>query len=239
MKTDVSMYSDIGGREENEDAVGWRMTANGIVAVLTDGLGGHGDGKAAAQLVRDVMLQYGTENRIPDRKAIEKLFERANLELIGRQQNRLHMKTTAVYLCIADGQAIWAHVGDSRLYHLWNGKLCDYTLDHSAAQLSVYMGTITRDQIPGDAGQSRLLRAMGVEDEHPEIHDRFVLEKGRHMFLLCSDGLWEYLSDEEVERAYSMTDTPEAFLNCMRYVKNCRSPEDCDNNSAVAVAVDI
>lgn len=235
----ASMYSDIGGRPENEDSADYREFEGGIVAVLADGLGGQGDGKAASQLICDRLLEGSTENDLPDRDEIMQLFDRANRELISKQKNSFHMKTTAVYLCIADGKAIWAHIGDSRLYHLWNGKLCNYTLDHSAAQLAVYMGKITREQIPDDPGQSRLLRAMGVEDDHPDIHEPIRLESGQHTFLLCSDGLWEYFSDSEIEHAYSIAKTPEKFLNCLFFVKNSRSEKDCDNNSAIAIFVEI
>ena len=239
MKISQYKYSDVGGREENEDSADSREFDGGIVAVVADGLGGQGDGKAASQLICDRLVQNGAELGFPDKDTLTQLFVQANRELISRQRNSFHMKTTAVYLCIMDGKAVWAHIGDSRLYHLWNGKLCDYTLDHSAAQLAVYMGKITRDQIPSDSGQSRLLRAMGVEEEHPDVHEPITLASGRHVFLLCSDGLWEYLTDKEIEYACSVTSTPEEFVRLLRTEKDKRSPKNCDNHSAVAVFAEI
>ena len=126
MKIRVSMYSDIGGRVENEDSADYREFDGGLVAVVADGLGGQGDGKAASQLICDRLVQRGAELGFPDKETLTQLFVQANHELISRQKNSFHMKTTAVYLCIADDRAVWAHIGDSRLYHLWNGKLCDY-----------------------------------------------------------------------------------------------------------------
>lgn len=239
MKIDVDGYSDIGGRPENEDTAGYWLFNKGIVAVVADGLGGQGDGKAASQLVCESLLKHEIENSLPDKETIELFFDQANQELISRQQNSYHMKTTAIYLCVTAEQAIWAHIGDSRLYHLCDGKLCHYTLDHSASQLAVYMGEITRKDIPGHAGRSRLLHAMGVQDEHPDVHDAIRLQPGEHVFLLCSDGLWEYLSDEAIENTWKETKSVKAFLAELRGEKNSRSPKDCDNNSAVVVYVKV
>ena len=239
MRIEAKDYSDVGGRRENEDTVGYRLSPAGVVAVVADGLGGQGDGKAASQLICESLLAHGAEDGIPGQEAITRFFDHANRELLSKQKNSFHMKTTAVYLCIKDGQAVWAHIGDSRLYHLHNGKLCHFTLDHSASQLAVYMGEITRDEIPNDAGRSRLLHAMGVEDEHPDVHETISLEPGEHVFLLCSDGLWEYLSDTEIEKAWVKTQTLDAFMELLRFVKDKRSPVDCDNNSAVAVYVEV
>lgn len=237
MKIDVDGYSDIGGRPENEDTAGFWKFKNGIVAVVADGLGGQGDGKAASEIVCESLLRHEIEDGLPDRETIDRFFDQANQKLISRQQNSFHMKTTAVYLCVTEGQAIWAHIGDSRLYHLFDGQLSHYTLDHSASQLAVYMGEITRKDIPGHAGRSRLLHAMGVQDEHPDVHDAVPLQPGEHVFFLCSDGLWEYLSDEVIVNTWKKTKSIELFLEQIRREKNSRSPEDCDNNSAVVVCI--
>ncbi len=236
---DACSYSDIGGRKDNEDTAGFRRTENGIAAVVADGLGGHGDGKAASRIVCESLLRRGTEGELPDPARVERLFEEANRELIRAQQNSFHMKTTAVFLRLEGEKAIWAHVGDSRLYHIYNGKICAYTLDHSAAQLAVLMGRITREQIPQSSGQSRLLRAMGVPDERAEVHEPVPLEKGTHVFLLCSDGLWEYLSDAEIEALCSREPDARRITDRIRQVKNSRSPAGCDNHSAVVIRAEI
>ena len=104
-------YSDAGGRPENEDHGGIFVTSKNLIAVVADGLGGQGEGGAASALALEVLLQ--------------------------RQENQTHMKTTAVYLCICEGNAVWAHIGDSRLYHFYQNRLCDFTLDHSVSHVEV------------------------------------------------------------------------------------------------------
>ena len=239
MTIHVYKYSDTGGRRVNEDTVAYLERDTHLVAVVADGLGGQGDGDFASQCVCGSLMRCGADGHFPSEEEISVAFEEANRELISRQKNNYHMKTTAVYLCVSDNRAIWAHVGDSRLYHIWNGQLCHYTLDHSASQMAVFMGQITREEIPNDTGRSRLLRAMGVEDERPDVHDPLTLEPGRHAFLLCSDGLWEYLSDEEIVKAFSKAETVQGFVGILTLLKHTRSSQDCDNNSAVAVYVEI
>lgn len=232
-------YTDIGGRTENEDSVRISKYGNNIVAVLADGLGGQGDGKAASQSVCESLILCGSDGKFPEKDFIEKAFVQANSDLIKKQRNTFHMKSTAVYLCVHGNHAIWAHIGDSRLYHLHQGKICDYTLDHSASQLSVFLGDIKREDIPNDPGRSRLVRAMGVADDTPDVHDSISLEKGLHGFLLCSDGLWEYLRDDEIEGVFARNGTASACLNGFRQIKAAKSPADCDNNSAIVVLLDI
>ena len=228
-------YSNIGGREVNEDCVKTGTFKGNFVAVVADGLGGEGDGDRASEIIGESLIKCGADGSFPDRKALKAGFEKANLELISKQKNKFHMKSTAVYLCIRDNKAIWAHIGDSRLYHLFNGKIRECTMDHSASQMAVLLGEITREQIPSDPGRSRLLRAMGSSEVKPDIHDPVVLESGLHGFLLCSDGLWEYLSDEAIATEFSRAREPKEFVNKLYGIKLSKSGEDCDNSSAVAV----
>ena len=228
-------YSNIGGREVNEDCVKSGTFKDNFIAVVADGLGGEGDGERASEIICESLMKCGADGKFPDRTVLKANFESANRELLSKQKNKFHMKSTAVYLCIQGNKAIWAHIGDSRLYHLFNGKIREYTMDHSASQMAVLLGEITREQIPSDPGRSRLLRAMGSAEVKPDIHDPVTLEPGLHGFLLCTDGLWEYLSDDVIAEEYSITRSPKEFINKLYGIKLSKSEEICDNSSAVAV----
>lgn len=232
------VYSDIGGRRENEDTAELHVHRNNLIAVVADGLGGHGDGKKASELVCQRLLQCGADNQPVSRERLETAFQAANEALIGQQQNRFHMKTTAVYLCIHENQAIWAHIGDSRLYHFYQGELQEYTLDHSISQLAVTMGEIRREEIPSYPGRSRLYHAMGTEEEYPEIHDPITLAAGRHGFLLCTDGLWEYVTDREIQEALQESETAKEWVRRLRDRMESRCQEEHDNNTAVAIILE-
>ena len=233
------MRSERGGRLKNEDYVNCVESGNNLIAVLADGLGGQGDGEIASHMAGDSLLTCGADGAFPDRQIIMDAFHKANHILLKNQKNKVHMKTTAVYLCQRGNRAVWAHIGDSRLYHIFQDKILDYTLDHSASQMSVFMGEITREQIPWDAGRSRLIKALGMEDAEPEIHDEIRLEPGRHAFLLCSDGLWEYLSDAEIIDICRRGRSAEGSLALMLDCKNAKSMPDCDNYTAFLLFLEV
>lgn len=238
MQCDYCRYTDIGGREENEDSIEVLPYGNNLVAVVADGLGGQGDGKDASQLVCGDLINCGEDGVFPSADTIKKAFERANENLMRRQRNAYHMKTTAVYFCLHKNNAVWAHVGDSRLYHIYDGRLCHYTLDHSASQLAVFLGELKREDIPKDADRSRLIRAMGVEDVSPDVYGPIELEPGgQHVFILCSDGFWEYISDDEFEKVCAQSTDSEQCLKRLWKIKRSRSSADCDNNSAIVIYV--
>ena len=239
MKRSIQSYTDLGGRPENEDTVQYAESGKNLIVVLADGLGGQGDGKAASTIACESLIQCGVDGTFPTKRIIETAFQTANETLIRHQKNDFHMKTTAVYFCTQDNQAIWAHIGDSRLYHVFKNRIADFTLDHSASQLSVFMGNITREQIPTDPGRSRLIRAMGVKGDMPEIHDPITLEPGHHAFLLCSDGLWEYLSDSDIISCCENAADAKTCCQILREIHQTRKTPDCDNNSAVVVFLEV
>lgn len=232
-------YTDIGNRKENEDTGGIFIYEKNIVAVVADGLGGQGDGKAASELVVRRLSRCGEDDVFPDQQTVSESFLKANREVLKAQKNSFHMKTTAVYLCVQEDRAIWAHVGDSRLYHFWNGELCDYTLDHSIPQVDVALGKITREEIPGHPRRSSLIRALGCEDEEAEVHVQEHLKKGRHGFLLCTDGFWEYVRDEEIQETLRQSVTAEEWIQNMRRIVRKRWESDYDNNTAAAVILEV
>ena len=239
MRFESYLYTDTGGRKENEDSLNARRYGENVVCVVADGLGGQGDGKAASSLVCDSLMACGADGVFPTEEDVAAAFARANAQLLAAQRNAYHMKTTAVYLCVRPSEAIWAHIGDSRLYHVHNGRLEHFTLDHSASQMAVFLGAIRREDIPSDPGRSRLVRAMGVEGDAPEIHPPVALENvGRHVFLLCSDGFWEYCSDGEVAEAAELASGAEDLVRRLWELKHSRSGADCDNSSAAVIFMD-
>lgn len=150
------------------------------------------------------------------------------------------MKTTAVGLFIYQNQAVWAHIGDTRLYHFHNGRLANATADHSVSYyLAVKSGEITRRDIPNHPDKNKVLRALGEDKISPEIHAPVTLEPGQHAFLLCSDGLWERLHEDEIMLDLYKSQTPDQWLFNLRSRAEIRKHTDVDNNTAVAVFVSV
>lgn len=234
-------YSDIGGRPTNEDNGGIYVYSDKIIAVAADGLGGEGGGDIASLTALEELSCCGAEGGLPDGEMIRQSFSHANENILKKQRDTVSMKTTAVYLCIYKDQAVWAHIGDSRLYHFYQNEICHFTLDHSVSQMAVFMEEIERKDIPKHPGRNRLLKALGCaeEENEPQISEPVLLEPGSHAFLLCTDGFWEYLQEEEILESLICAQTAEEWVNRMRGYIAERCSKDHDNNTAMAVMIEI
>lgn len=109
------------------------------------------------------------------------------------------------------------------------------TIDHSVAQLSVFSGEITQAQLRGYAGRNHLLRALGAEEEvQVELNDLEIQPGDR--FLLCSDGFWELILEEEM-LSWGGEDTAAQWLERMKALAVSRCGAQGDNHSAIAIVV--
>ncbi len=231
---DISTYTDIGGRARNEDTVRHvTQGKDGLCLVLADGLGGHGGGELASAAAAECIC--GSWDGSADPETLKTLVLEANRRVLSIQTPQCAMKTTVTVLTLAGKRAVWAHAGDSRLYCFHDRKLVFQTRDHSAAQLGVLLGDITPDQIRFHEDRSRVLRALGQDDELVVETGERELAAGEYAFLLCSDGFWEYVLEPEMEEDLAKAAGPEDWLARMRWRLNKRIPEDNDNNTAAAV----
>lgn len=233
-------YTDIGGREDNEDCV-QIVTADGgsLCCVVADGLGGHGGGQVASQTA--VRLICANWRPGDGAEKLSALLQEAHEAVLERQvQFRSAMKTTAVVLSVCARRAAWAHAGDSRLYRFDGGRLAFQTRDHSLPQIAVQLGEITGDQIRFHPDRNRVLRALGQNGELNVTTGEAELERGRHAFLLCSDGFWEYVYEDEMAGELRDASDPGDWLRRMRrHIAERAGGADSDNNTAAAVWVDI
>lgn len=240
MKIWTSEYSHIGGRQINEDSYSCEvMTQQSVCAVVADGLGGHSDGKMASQIAVRNLRKCCQCTALPMDEQIRQWFRDANEEILENNKSIAGMKTTAAFLAVFHGCAVWAHVGDSRLYHFYNGQLQHYTCDHSVPQVKVFAGELERNQIPFSPDRSKILKALGSEEWEPEIAPAIQLQSGQHAFLLCTDGFWEYLTDDEIWLDLNKSASPMAWLTYLRCRGENRKGKDADNNTAVVLFVEV
>lgn len=167
--------------------------------ILADGLGGHRFGELASECVVSAMLQSPEPAREEDLADwLRRQAGIANEKLLDLQKEKnAVMKSTLAALVIRESRASWAHIGDSRLYYFHQGGISAITEDHSVAYRKYKAGEISRAQIGQDADQSRLLRSLGSADHCQPDLGSCTLSAG-DAFLLCTDGAWEYLRDEEI-----------------------------------------
>lgn len=231
-------YSGAGKRDVNEDACLLKYDRKlGLCAAVADGLGGHGGGREASQTAIDSIYESYLTGVIEKPEEFNVWFQSANQAVLNRQSRDCEMKTTLVVLLIRNEQALWAHIGDSRLYHFVEGRLVEQTFDHSVSQMAVLRGEIRQDQIRGHEDRNRLLRALGREETiQTETSQIVTLSGAEHAFLLCSDGFWEYVMENEMEKDLKASGTPEQWVKRMAERLDRRTlNRDNDNHTVVAV----
>ena len=234
MKLTSFAYSSCGGRDKNEDAIRSLQRDGHSVFVLADGLGGHQYGEVASRIAADTVLEAFPQ---PTQEALHAAAERANYAILEAQtQSGLHnMNTTLVCLSIEAAKAAWLHIGDSRLYHFSGGAVQTVTHDHSVS-FKKYLGReISYLDLNHDSDRSSLLRVLGIKSFQPEVHEVKLLPGDA--LLLCSDGFWEYVYDQEMVIDWIKSETPHQWVTYMLLRLMERIPPHNDNCSVIAVFV--
>lgn len=223
-----------GGRARNEDTVACRrLNADRLCVALGDGLGGHGKGEeASAAAVRAILAGW---SGAADPAELKALVGRAHRAVLALQSPACRMKTTAAVLALEPGRCAWAYAGDSRIYRFEGGRLAWQSRDHSASQIAVLLGQITPDQIRFHEDRACIYRALGQEGDLEADGGETALPAGDCAFLLCTDGFWEYVLEEEMEQTLAAADSPQAWLAAMRALRRQKAPPNSDNNTAVAL----
>ncbi|MCH5268472.1 MAG: serine/threonine-protein phosphatase [Lachnospiraceae bacterium] len=237
MKPDVYTYSNEGGRGYNEDSVSYKEKDGHGLYVVADGLGGHQHGEVASACICDSLMEGWSPDEEDDRAdALKEQIVLANQKLLTLQQEQQSkMKSTVVTLAIDDNQAAWAHVGDSRLYYIHGKAISHITEDHSVAYKKYKAGEITKSQIAWDEDQSCLLRSLGNEERYePDVNSQLLLCPG-DAFMLCSDGAWEYLQDEEILIDYLKSETAKEWAEGLLLRIMGRIDADSDNLTLLTV----
>ncbi len=198
--------SDVGlVRGHNEDKIAWDENL-GLV-LLADGMGGHNAGEVASELAVNRIIDSLRGVLIPDIEetidrlaAVEEAIEHANNEIVEvalERQECAGMGTTIVLSLFYNGSVIFAHVGDSRIYRYRGEELSQVTTDHSLVQEMVDNGYISEEEALKSASRNLITRALGIAD----TVDVDVVESDCQiddLYLLCSDGLTDLVSDEEI-----------------------------------------
>ncbi len=170
-----------------------------VLMAVADGLGGQPSGHIAAQTAVDDIKAFKPGSDLAEKglltllTAIDKHVER----LSKSDPELAYMGTTLTLASVRDNVLFWAHVGDTRLYHLRNDTLVQRTTDQTMAQFLVDEGEITKEEALTHPMQNLLDQSIGSGDCEPETGS-FPLTAG-DMVLLCSDGLYSKLTAEEIK----------------------------------------
>ena len=241
---EYSILTKRGERPLNEDSAGAGTEENSQCFVLCDGLGGHDKGEVASGLCVEYSLKLFHREKLAltegTNRCLERCFSESQQALLDMQKTdfKYHdMKTTMTMLVRSGNDLQWGHVGDSRLYYFKGGKLVLRTLDHSVPQMLVASGELKESDIRHHEDRNRLLKVMGMPWNRPkyELSRPITLEAGQ-AFLLCSDGFWEWITEDRMEALLSAASTPGEWLSMMeREILSNGTGKGMDNYTAIAV----
>ena len=203
MKFSVFQVSRRGGREKNEDRMGYCYTRESGLFALADGMGGHPQGEVAAQIALQTisaMFQRMAKPKLDDvREFLSEALLAAHHQILRHAIDKGMLdtpRTTLVAAVVQDGRAQWIHCGDSRLYMVRDGALLSRTRDHSYLELRNMALTPGLERV----NRNVLFTCLGSPSKPIfDITGPVTLEQGDRI-LLCSDGLWGSLDDETITR---------------------------------------
>lgn len=211
--------SDIGlKRKENEDTYlivadstnKFDVQYHGRMYAIADGMGGHAGGKIASEMACKGLIDYYKVNKFADEKT--KGFYKVRLFQLETTLHRIHdsirrygkenntyagLGTTLSVLVLIGNRTLIAHVGDSRIYRLRRDSLEQMTEDHTMAQVLIGLKYLSPQATRTHPSQHILTQAVGHDMEH--IDSRVEDIKKGDIFLLCSDGLYDMVSDKEIK----------------------------------------
>lgn len=196
-------------RQNNEDV--WGQNSDKRCYLIADGMGGHQAGEIASQLAVDTILNVVKSHWNPSeidlneaQEFVFQAFQKANQNVYihGNSNPEWHgMGTTVCCLLFHPEGVVYAHVGDSRIYYLRNGKLYQLTKDHSLIKERENQGL----SIEGNQYKHVLTKAIGTEPLIAPTCATMSIEPG-DLFLMCTDGLTDLLTNSEIE--YILNHTP-------------------------------
>jgi len=236
MKFSVYQISRQGGRERNEDRMGYAYTRESGLFVLADGMGGHPEGAMAAQLALQTFSAYFQKAANPTVREVPEFLSSALMaahhQIIryAAEKGMLDTpRTTLVAAIMERGHVHWVHCGDSRLYIVRKGQLLTRTRDHSYMEQQAHLGRSTNH-----INRNILFTCLGSPAKPVfDLSGPLLLEHGDRV-LLCSDGLWGTVSDAEIVEHLSAAPLDRAIPELVEMALQ-RGGARCDNVTVLAM----
>jgi len=197
----------LGNRDENQDRVAIAIGDGTALLAVVDGMGGHADGARAAEAaIRTMVGEFWDASRplFDPEGFLHLTVGRAHEAVVALGRGlpaEIRPRATCAACIIQGSSAYWVHVGDSRVYHLRNGAVLSRTRDHSHVELLLRAGRITERQAQEHPMRNFVECCIGGDPALPEmsLSGRQTLQSG-DILLLCSDGLWSGVEDEDIAR---------------------------------------
>ena len=214
MRVEHAQISLLGARETNQDRVSVSVSDQAALLIACDGMGGHAEGERAAILAQVLVSERFSQTPQPlfdPLGFLHLVLGAAHQKVVatGAGMPLEHRPRATCALCLVqNGSAYWAHVGDSRIYHLRGGRIVTRTRDHSHVEVLVREGVISPEQSQNHPMRNFVESCLGGEALVPEmsLSRRQPLQSG-DLVLVCTDGLWANLDDAMIGAAFAAPDT--------------------------------
>lgn len=232
----VAALSHKGRRHpHNEDSILTVGLADGsLLLAVADGVGGERAGEVASkEAVRTIEQQVKALAKAPPGERLQAAIRQASAAIWKSSQDNVKLRgmaTTTVAAIVAGGQAWLANVGDSRAYLIVDGGITQLTDDHSLVAERVRDGDLTEEEAKESRARHIITRSVGSDEEvEPDLFGPLALPTGSHL-LLCSDGLHDVVSDEEIASIVTGNDLAHA---AQRLIERANEEGGPDNISVV------
>jgi serine/threonine protein phosphatase PrpC len=238
-------YADIsllGGREENQDRVTTAVAEHAALLVVVDGMGGHAHGARAAQVTQQVIVEafwHSPQPLFDPLGFLHLTLGRAHEEVVklGAQLALEQRPRATCAVCLVQQRASWwAHVGDSRLYHVRGAQLLTRSRDHSHVELLLREGLINAEQAHTHPMRNFVECCLGGDPVLPDMSlTRRRPLQPNDVLLVCTDGLWGGLKDSEIAAELGAPGPLREKLLALGERAVQRAGSGSDNTSAAAL----
>jgi serine/threonine protein phosphatase PrpC len=243
MQIEYAKVSALGDRSDNQDRAAVVVANDAALMMVFDGMGGHSDGAAAAETGLKVVQDIFTSSKLPvlDPQGFLYLaLSRAHDEVVKLGEDLavdFRPRATCAVCLVQEAGAYWAHIGDSRIYQLRDGKVLSRSRDHSHVEVLIQEGAITEEEALDHPMRNFVECCIGGDAPVPDmsITGKKRLEPG-DVLLACSDGLWSGLADEAVAQIANDGDQTltENLKNLSMQALSANSPYS-DNTTGTAL----
>jgi len=205
MQIEYTKVSALGDRQDNQDRAAVVASDSAALLLVFDGMGGHSDGAMAAEMGLKVVQELFVAARQPifdPQGFLYMALSRAHDAVVemGREVAvDFRPRATCAICLIQEGGAYWAHIGDSRIYHIRDNAVLDRSRDHSHVEVLIQEGAITEEEAQDHPMRNFVECCIGGDVPVPDmtITSKKALQYG-DVLLSCSDGLWSGLTDNDI-----------------------------------------
>ena len=205
MKIEYAKVSALGDRQDNQDRAAVVVSENAALMLVFDGMGGHADGAVAAEVGLKTVQDLFMGSRLPifdPQGFLYMALARAHDEVVKLGANHevdFRPRATCAVCLIQETGTWWAHIGDSRLYQLREGRVVTRSRDHSHVEVLIQEGAITEEEALDHPMRNFVECCIGGDASVPDmsITRKKPLIAG-DVLLACTDGLWSGMQDSEI-----------------------------------------